>query len=457
MEAVRPILELYMSRSKAILVLLSMHGLAVLVASAQDPPSRWRTGSQKPRAGAPAAAAPEITVPTIKKVGVWTPVTGGRSSSGLVELNQPAPGSGVTIQLSSSDAAIVLPATIEVEPGAATASFPVQSTPVAAPTTVTVSARAGTAAAPTTATVTVVPPSVSSIGCNPQSVPSGTSTTCTVQLDGPVASSAEAAAITLTSSKTAVAGVPATAQIAAGERRTSFTVTTKPLAQSAASLISASYGGNAKGTHVHVLPVSLREVLCSVDSYFSPTCSLPPQRVGPAISGKVRLTAPAPAGGVTVTLADSPNYVNFSAGSLHIPAGQDTARFDILAVAVDTQTNVSITATASTTGDSRQAVLTIRPPQIQTFRFQRNEVSEVPIGGMAVGALIELNGIAPRGGKTYDLSYSGNTDITGPSQVTVPEKGRRKEFLVTVGPCSLPPCKVFISTGSWMATLWVKS
>jgi hypothetical protein len=446
-----------MGRSRAGLLCLLTNCLAVAVVSAQDPPSRWRTGSQKPRTGAPAAAqAPEITVPTIKKLGVWTTVTGGRSSFGLVELNEPAPGSGVTIHLSSSDAAIVLPATIKVEAGAANASFPVQSIPVAAPTTVTVSARAGTAAAPTTATVTVVPPSVSFIGCNPQSVPAGTSTTCTVQLEGPVASSAEAATITLTSSRTAVASVPATAQIPAGERKTSFTVTTKPLAQSAASLISASYGGNAKGTNVHVLPVSLRAVLCSVDSYFSPTCSLPPQRVGRAIWGKVRLTAPAPAGGVTVTLADSPNYVNFSPGSLHIPAGQDTARFDILAVAVDTQTNVSITATASTTGDTRQAVLTIRPPQIKTFQIQRAEVSGVPIGGMAVPALIELNGIAPRGGKTYGLSYSGTTDITGPSQVTVPENGRQKGFQITVGPCSLAPCKVFISTGSWKDSLIVK-
>ena len=444
------------NRSRGILAFLFTTCLAVDAASAQDRPSRWRTGSQKPRTDPPAAAqVPEVSVPTIKKLGVWTTVTGGRSSFGLVELNEPAPGSGVTIQLFSSDAAIVLPATIKVEPGAADASFPVQSTPVAAPTTVTVSARAGATAAPATATVTVVPPSVSLISCNPQSMPAGTSTTCTVQLEGPVAASAEAAIITLTSSNTAVASVPATAQIPAGERTTSFTVTTRPLAQSAAALISASYGGNAKGTNVHVLPVSLRDVRCLT------TCSVLPQQVWGATPGIVRLTAPAPAGGLTVKLSASPGYLRqLSPGTLEIPAGQESANFTMVPVAVDTQTNVTITATASTTGDARTAVLTIRPPQIRTFQIQRAEVSGVPIGGMAVPALIELTGIAPRGGKTYNLSYSGTTDITGPSQVTVPENDRQKGFQVTVAPCSLaPPCKVFAGIGSssyWKDSLIVK-
>jgi hypothetical protein len=72
----------------------------------------------------------------------------------------------------------------------------------------------------------------------------------------------------------------------------------------------------------------------------------------------------------------------------------------------------------------------------------------VPIGGKEVSLWVELEGYAPRGGKTYHVSYSGTTDITGPNTVTVPENSDRTSFKVTVGPCSLAPaCEVVASMG----------
>jgi hypothetical protein len=447
-----------MRTSRAILVLLFLTCLFT-VASAQEAPSRWRTGAQKPRPDAAVQPA-EIVAATIKRLGVGTPVTGGRNSIGMVELNAAAPSNGVTVQLSSSDPAVVVPATVKIEPGSVEAVFPVQSIPVAAPTNVTVSAKAGSTAAPTTASVTVVPPTVSLISCKPQTISSGASTTCTVQLEGPVASSANALSIALTSSNTAVASVPSTIPVAPGERSTSFTVTTKPLAQSAASLISASYGGTSKGTNVHVLPVSLRDVRCRGDGGLASSCTLSPRVAGHPVSGMVRLTAPAPAGGVTVKLSDDPNYVNFSPATVEVPAGQDSAGFSIITVAVNASTTVTITAKASGTGETRQASLLIRAAQPKTFGLLRSEISGVPIGGTEVPGLIELDGPAARGGRTFDLSYRGTTDITGPAKVTVPENSARAGFLVTVGPCSTgPSCKVFAGLGSstwWSDSLIVK-
>jgi hypothetical protein len=325
-------------------------------------------------------------------------VTGGQTSLGLVELNEPAPSAGVTIRLSSSDPAIVVPATVKVEPGAVDASFPVETTPVADSTTVTVSARTSATASPQTATVTVRPPSISFISCTPQTVPAGTQTTCKVQLDGPVASptlgaerdqrvlergkdpsgnDSRSITIVLASSNAAVATAPASVSIGPGERSRSFTVNTMPLAQSASSLISASYGGVTKGTNVHVTPVALQYLACGNAS--TAECEYTAWHGG-EFKGYVKLTAPAPEGGLMVKLSDDPNLLEFwdfppEGGSLRetdrtwIRGGETSGDFRILARTVartaPVDTRVTISASTPLSSDTRAAVITLRAVHLQ--------------------------------------------------------------------------------------------
>lgn len=480
--------------------------LAAGTLSAQviENPGRLKPGAPRPGAvdqPRPVLQAAELAPgATIKRFGVGGPVTGGQDSFGLVELNGAAPAGGVTIQLSSNHPAISVPATITVAPGGVDQSFPVTTVPVASPTTVTVSAKIGAAAAPQTSTVTVVPPSLSFVTCTPQTVPAGTPTTCKVELDGPVASPSLgtegdkrvaqlprtaagadwlALSITLSTSNAAVATVPATVRIGVGQRSASFEVTTKPLAQSASSLISASYGGATKGTTVHVQPVSLRHVSCGNAN--TNECEHLPRfdrdyGVWLSTPAGVRLTAPAPAGGLRVKFSDSPNLATFWAqrpnplgggtegyamSSILVPEGQSGASFGISSIAVAVDTRVTVTASAPLTGETRTLVVTVKAPVVAVLIFQVGgnpaTISGVPIGGRKVRMYVRLSGSAPKGGWPLDFKYSGTTDITGPAVVTVPARGDYKEFDVTVGPCSVNPiCEVVASTGTLSAKLFVK-
>ncbi|MBN2254843.1 MAG: cadherin-like domain-containing protein, partial [Deltaproteobacteria bacterium] len=59
-------------------------------------------------------------------------VLGGSNSTGTVALDSPAPVAGAMVQLTSSDAAAEVPASVTIEAGQTTATFPVTTSPVAA-------------------------------------------------------------------------------------------------------------------------------------------------------------------------------------------------------------------------------------------------------------------------------------------------------------------------------------
>ena len=84
-----------------------------------------------------------------------TSVTGGHSSTGTVTLSSPARGGGAVVSLTSSDATATVPSSVTVPAGAASATFRVRTSAVAASTQVTLSASYG--GRTQTASVTVLP------------------------------------------------------------------------------------------------------------------------------------------------------------------------------------------------------------------------------------------------------------------------------------------------------------
>jgi pimeloyl-ACP methyl ester carboxylesterase len=80
---------------------------------------------------------------------------GVQTIDGKVLLNAPAPDSGVTLTLSSSDPSVTVPASITIDPGCISKTFPVTTSQVVAPTIVTITATSGGVNA--TATLTETP------------------------------------------------------------------------------------------------------------------------------------------------------------------------------------------------------------------------------------------------------------------------------------------------------------
>ncbi len=177
---------------------------------------------------------------------------GGNPSQGSVALNGAAPAGGIVVTLSSSNTAVAtVPASVTVAAGATSATFTVTTRTVTSSTSITISASYG--GATQTASLTVTPSTIlSSLTLNPTSVVGGNSSQGTVTLNGPAPSGG--AVVTLSSSNTAVATVPASVTVPAGATSATFTVTTSAVTTATSSTISASYGGATATATLTVQP-----------------------------------------------------------------------------------------------------------------------------------------------------------------------------------------------------------
>ena len=272
-------------------------------------------------------------------------VLGGVSSTGTVTLDNPAPVGGAVVSLTSSNtAAAQVPASVTVAAGATMATFTATTSPVASNTSVTISALYNSITRTTTLTVTAA--TLTSVTRNPTSVRGGNPSTGTVTLSGqaPVGG----AMVTLSSSNTAAATVPASVTVAAGATTATFTVTTSPVASNTSVRISATYRSTTQRATLTVNAPTMSSLTLSPASV----------QGGNSSTGTVTLNGPAPAGGIVVTLSSSRTSVATVPASVTVAAGATTATFLIATKTVTSSTSVTITAKR---GTSRTATLTVTP------------------------------------------------------------------------------------------------
>ena len=127
-------------------------------------------------------------------------------------------------------------------------------------------------------------PVLASLTVNPSNVVGGKSSQGTVTLDGPAPSGG--VVVSLLSSNTSVASVPANVTVLSGNTSATFTVTTLPVSNSTTVNISAWYGGVSRSSTLTVNAPSLSSV------------SLSPSIVvgGRTSTGTVTFNGPAPSG-----------------------------------------------------------------------------------------------------------------------------------------------------------------
>src|SRR5204862_4280745 len=125
-------------------------------------------------------------------------VAGGATSTGTVQLSDPAPAGGAAVALSSSSTAATVPASVTVAGGASSARFTVTTTPVAANTSASIRASLNGNSRSATLTITsggvVAGVSLASIALSPTTVAAlGTSVgTVTLSAAAPAAGAAVA-------------------------------------------------------------------------------------------------------------------------------------------------------------------------------------------------------------------------------------------------------------------------
>jgi hypothetical protein len=184
-----------------------------------------------------------------------TTLAGGTPVQGTVALipGWSAPPGGLVVTLASSNPDLAaVPESVVIPGGGNSATFPINTAPVSSPQKVTIIAsrhdmkNVVLSINPTTGG----PPPLTSITVFPATVNGGTSTQGTAGID--TAAPAGGLQVNLSSSNTAVARVPASVTIPAGQNFVNFPVTTSAIPSNTVVTITGTGGGATKSTSLGV-------------------------------------------------------------------------------------------------------------------------------------------------------------------------------------------------------------
>jgi hypothetical protein len=278
-------------------------------------------------------------------------VTGGTSavSNLKVVLNAPAVAGGQVINLTSSNPSVAsVPATLTINEGAKTGKAPITDFPVTSDTDVTLTASVGSEHV--SVTFTVKAPRPVKVAINPASVVGGSGATVTgkVSLSGPAPAGGATVALTVNN---AAASAPSSVVVPEGATFVTFNVTHVSVKTQKSPGIKATLNGGSATGQLTLLPPQAKSLTLSQNSVVG--------SAGTVVTGTVTINAPAPTGGVTVTLTSSDPSAASVPATVTIPVGATTANFTVSHFAVATQKIVTLTASAG--GVDKTRTLTVNP------------------------------------------------------------------------------------------------
>ncbi len=272
-------------------------------------------------------------------------IGGGMGVTGTVTISYAAPPGGTTVNLSSDQASVHVPATMTIPEGALAAQFLISTDAITAAVNANVSASLNNVTR--TAPLSVAPVAISSLVLSPTSLTGGAIGGGTVALNYPVP--AGGMTVTLTSSNPAVASVLPTLTLTAGTTSATFSIPTTAVSAITNVTIGASGGGVSKSATLRVNPLTI-----SGFTLLSTTL-----KGGTGTTGTVTLSGPAPAGGSVVTFTSSSGSATVIA-QVVIPAGGTSASLiPVTTKAVTVRTAATITAKLG--ASSRGVGITITP------------------------------------------------------------------------------------------------
>lgn len=297
-------------------------------------------------------------------------------------------------------------------------------------------------------------PNVGSIALSPSTIPGGLGALSngTVTLSQPAPSGGAQVTVSLPDGTTNASLSPTnpdlgsiTLDIAAGATQATFTVYSKPVTVNTSVRVRATYTGTFKESTLQIVPW-----LVSVTLPQTTAVGGDPN----LLRGSVTLAAPAPVGGVDITLTSSSPLARIVNIPFTIAEGQTSATFDIESDGVDADTPVLIQATLL--GVTRSANFTLIPANLQSVTLTPDTIA----GGSTSVATVTLNGKA--GDAPYDvvltssdptvkfLNDSGNevASIT----VTIPAQATTTSVGVTIVTVPSANSKSVTITGTHNAT-----
>jgi hypothetical protein len=359
------------------------------------------------------------------------PVYGGALVTATLNLSSPAPTGGLQASLQSVDtSAATVPTSVTVPAGASSATFPVQTYGISSQVLAVIKATAN--GATINFGFTVKPAVPGGITFNPANVFGGFSSTATLTLLGKAPAGGLVVSL---ASKTpsVVAPSVSTVTVPAGTSTAQFSVATSPVTSLTLGVIAATANGSTGAFGLRVYPAVPSAITWSANPVFG----------GAKVTATLKLSSPAPPGGLEVSLSAQNTFVaSISVNSVTVPAGQTTATFDVQTYPVAITRLGLITATAN--GKAITFGLTIKAAVPYSMKFTPNPVK----GGLPVSGSLTLSSVAPKGGLTIALTAQNPERATGPSSLFVPEGQKTASFNVTTYPVATSGLAVFAATAN---------
>jgi len=294
-------------------------------------------------------------------------VIGGQSMRGLVGLETPAPAGGATISMTSDNPVVRVPASVSIAAGNSATTFVASTSAVSNPTGATITASAGAASKSVFLSVNPDPnaaPVLASLTPNVSGVNGGG--TLQVSLTLSAAAPSGGAVVTLTSSNTAAARVPASVTVPAGQGFAAFTVTTSTVATDTTVTITGTYGVTLSTT-ITVNATPGGGTAPAVDIALSGVPSTVPRGQTFTATATVSNTGTASATGYSVRVTFAPSGVlklqsptSSTQSVATVPAGSSKA--------VSWQIRGDITGTATVT-------MTLRDPSGATVKSVKQSIT----------------------------------------------------------------------------------
>jgi hypothetical protein len=240
----------------------------------------------------------------------------------------------------------------------------------------------------------------------------GSSISSYVRID--VAAPAAGVVVSLSSTNTARATVPASVTVPAGKVTASFTVKTYAVTSNSTVAIRATYNGVMKSVTVTLTPSKLV------------TLAGPANVAGPSSTkGTVQLDGTAPSSGLVVSLSSSKSSALSVPSSVTVGAGKSSATFVIGVGTVTVDTSVTITATGG--GATKTLAVKVSPATLAPLTFTPTTI----YGGKTTKGTVSLYQPAPTGGAVVNLSSSAPGVLPVPASVTIPAGAKSASFTLT--------------------------
>ncbi|HET6172388.1 MAG TPA: SBBP repeat-containing protein [Gaiellales bacterium] len=245
------------------------------------------------------------------------------------------------------------------------------------------------------------PTTVTNVDINPATVAGGDSSSGTIIVG---AAAPQTTVVALSSSNPAVASVPTSATVPAGQFTATFIITTSAVSSTTTVTITATYNGASKTGTLTVTPAGAPPPGPSLQSL-----AVSPSSVagGSGTSGIVTLSSAAPPAGTTVSLTSSNGGVAGVPASVTVPAGATVAGFAISTSAVSSSTSVTISAFSNGITQTASLAVTAAAPPPQSAALT---VSATGRSGERVTS--SPAGISVASGSSGSASFAVGTSIT---------------------------------------------